>query len=272
MRYEQWTFHTADVPVREMLTAWLAEAGFEGFEEEADALRAYAPEGTPDRARIAELAAIWEVPYEQGFIEPQNWNKQWEESFEPVVIPGFVTVRAHFHPPASGATPHEVVITPQMSFGTGHHATTRLVMSAMRDLAVEGRRILDFGTGTGVLAILAAQLGAACVVAVDNDEWSVKNATDNVTRNSVENIVEVRAGRLEAAGEAPFDGALANINRNILLAHAADLRRLLRPGGWCVMSGILVEDVPAVVEAAQSAGWTYMQQSGEEKWAAVVFG
>ncbi len=272
MRYEQWTFHTTDTPVREMLTAWLSEAGFEGFEEEPDALRAYAPEGAPDRGRIAELAAIWEVPYEQAFIEPQNWNKQWEESFEPVVIPGFVTVRAHFHPSAAGATPHEIVITPQMSFGTGHHATTRLMLSAMRDLAMEGKRILDFGTGTGVLAILAAQLGAAGVLAVDNDEWSVENATENIARNGVGGVVEVHMGGLEAAGEDVFDGALANINRNILLAHAESLRRLVRPGGWCVMSGILAEDVPAIVEAAQAAGWAYVSRTGEEKWVAVVLG
>jgi ribosomal protein L11 methyltransferase len=157
---------------QEVLIALLTEIGYEGFEQEEALLKAFINKDAFDRAALEALLGEYGVEYEEQEIGERNWNAEWEANFQPVVVDGFCAVRAHFHPPMPEVE-HELVITPKMSFGTGHHATTYMMLQAMRGIDLRGKRVLDFGTGTGVLAILAERLGAAEVVAIDNDDWSI---------------------------------------------------------------------------------------------------
>src|ERR1043165_6022106 len=144
---------------REILLAQLSDIGCDAFEEVEQELRAYVREDLYEANKVREIAARMGYSFEEQIVKPQNWNALWEEAFEPVVVPGFCTVRASFHPAATDTT-YEVIITPKMSFGTGHHATTKLMIAAMRDIDFRGKLVLDFGTGTGILAVLASKLGA----------------------------------------------------------------------------------------------------------------
>jgi ribosomal protein L11 methyltransferase len=208
--------------------------------------------------------------WDETVVEPQNWNAVWESSFELVIVPGFCTVRAAFHA-MNPETPHDIVITPKMSFGTGHHATTRLMIQAMRELAFPGQRVLDFGTGTGILAILAAQLGASMVLAIDNDEWSVDNARENIAANKTD-TVQIRQGSLEAVpATEQFDIILANINRHILLSHMPDMYGLLRTGGKLLLSGIFAVDEYAITEKAILSGFKKHSIMQEGDWIAMLF-
>lgn len=255
---------------REILIAQLSIAGFEGFEETDEALIASIPAEEYDEALTHEIAVHNGVGYTKELIPQQNWNAIWEAGFEPVIVPGFCTIRAGFHPPATD-TPYEIIITPKMSFGTGHHATTRLMMGAMRELKFGDTRVLDFGTGTGILAILAGKLGASEVIAIDNDEWSVENATENFLANAAGNI-QVWQGSLDsAAANAPFDIILANINRHILLQYMAQMRSMLRIGGVLLLSGILQEDAQAIRAAADAAQFAGDKIYAEGDWIALRF-
>jgi ribosomal protein L11 methyltransferase len=277
MNYIEWTIPLADKTVAEILIAELSEAGFEGFEEAtAGILKAYAPEGaiTPE---AAEIVAGKGLQKEERLLPPQNWNAEWESSFEPVELEGFCRIRAHFHAPSAlpglsvtEAFEHEIVITPKMSFGTGHHATTRMMLGAMRSTPLAGKRVLDFGAGTGVLAILAAQRGAATILAVENDPGAVENCEENVAANDCRQIV-VKCGSLEAAGTNSFDVILANINRNILLQYLPQMSELLASGGHLLMSGILEEDVPTLKEAAQKVQLPLSDHWNEGNWACLRF-
>ena len=188
-RYIHITIDTKDSEESDIFVARLSQAGFEGFEEEPGKLHAFIPE-TLYEAETAEkiISGVKGVadPYHTFFkiewIEPRNWNAYWEKEFEPVVVEDFCAIRAHFHEPVPGVK-YDLVITPKMSFGTGHHATTYLMISTMRYHDFRNCSVLDFGTGTGVLAILACKLGAASVLAIDSDEWSIENARENTEVN-----------------------------------------------------------------------------------------
>lgn len=266
--YEQWRFQTSDTATQEILMALLEGCGFEGFEQRPDALVAAAPLGHVDAEAARFIAAEWNVETSVETIQPQNWNERWEADYKSVVVPGWCTVRAHFHPPAT-ATPHEVVITPKMSFGTGHHATTWLMLDAMQNVDFAGKAVLDFGTGTGVLAILAAKLGASRVLAIDNDAWSVENSLENVRMNGMQNTIDVRAGALEAVLGATFDVILANINRHVLLAHMQEMRSLLAPTGTAFISGLLEGDEGVIAASARAAGFLPMPAHHRTGWIAI---
>ena len=268
MNHSRISFFTQSDELRGRLIALLDAAGFTAFEETYETLLAFIPEN--DRAGIILEEILPEpVRWEETVIEPQNWNAVWEGSFEPVTVPGFCTVRASFHE-ANPDTPHDIVITPKMSFGTGHHATTRLMMQNMKDMDFGGKRVLDFGTGTGILAILAQQLGAREVLAIDNDEWSVENAVENVATNDAAGVA-IRLGSLEAAGNEPFDIILANINRHILLQYMPQMRSLLKLGGHLLLSGILRADEAIITDSAIGAGLTKGSAVSEDEWLAINF-
>ncbi len=258
------TFEIAEGDERDVLVATLAEVGYEGFEETDTALHAYIPAADFDKETLDALTTGMAYVLED--IEQRNWNAEWEAGIEPVVVAGFCTVRAHFHEVATD-TPYEVIITPKMSFGTGHHATTRLVIGAMRAVDFGGKRVFDFGTGTGVLAILAAKLGATDLLGIDIDEWAVENAIENAGRNNCAHIA-MKLGVLDdVTGE--YDVILANINRHILLAGMARMHQLLVPGGVLIMSGLLTDDAPMVVTSARNAGFADEQITTENGWIAI---
>ncbi|MFI5196733.1 MAG: 50S ribosomal protein L11 methyltransferase, partial [Chitinophagales bacterium] len=195
MRYIKVTFLITGEPESEMLMAMLADAGYDGFEETENELLAYIEELKFHEDELTALAGASGMTYRTEIIPAQNWNALWESNFEPVVVKDFCTIRAHFHD-INTDTPYNITITPKMSFGTGHHATTQQMIMLMKDIPFAGCSVLDFGTGTGVLAILAEMLGAKQVLAIDNDEWSVENARENIERNYCKNII-VEKGSLE---------------------------------------------------------------------------
>jgi ribosomal protein L11 methyltransferase len=269
MEYIQLSF-TITGPEREMLIAELSEAGCEGFEETDEMLIASMPSTDYDEQRVLQIAAARSIAFSKAVIQQQNWNALWESSFEPVVVPGFCTVRAAFHPRALD-TPYEIIITPKMSFGTGHHATTKLMMTVMKDMELREKRVLDFGTGTGILAILASKLGASNVLAIDNDEWSVDNALENTAANDVLNI-GVQQGSLEIVPEGErYDVILANINRHILLQYMGQMKAMLATNGHLLLSGILKVDESVITEAAENAGFVKADTLTEGDWMALKF-
>ncbi len=225
---------------QDLLIALMSERGYEGFEQEDTLLKAFIPEEDFDREELEALLAAHGLTYTLERIAEKNWNEEWEKNFQPVVVEAFCAIRAHFHAPITGVE-HELVITPKMSFGTGHHATTYMMLQSMQGMDLRGKRVLDFGTGTGVLAILAERLGAREVIAIDNDEWSINNATENIIANECSRITVLR--KYTVAGlDGRFDCLLANINKHVIVDQLGDLEQHLAPGGVILLSGLLQND------------------------------
>ncbi len=242
-RYIKITIDTRDSDESDIFVARLSQAGFEGFEEEPGKLHAFIPETLYDAESagkiISEIKGVAD-PYHAflkiEWIEPRNWNASWEKEFEPVIVEDFCVIRAHFHEPVPGPK-YDLVITPKMSFGTGHHATTYMMISTMRDYDFRHRSVLDFGTGTGVLAILACKLGADPVLAIDSDDWSIENALENA---EVNNCPAIRIEKKDSlSGTGRFDFILANINLRVILENMDFIRQHLTETGVFIGSGVL---------------------------------
>lgn len=261
--YIQITFADIQPEQAEMLIAQLSGAGFDGFEEEETLLKAFIPETKYDKVLLQELAYKYQLQYTEQAIPEQNWNALWESNFHPVVVDDFVGIRASFHEPIPGVE-HEIVITPKMSFGTGHHATTFMMMQQMRNIPFLGKSVFDFGTGTGVLAILAEKLGAASVFAVDNDDWSIENARENCQFN---NCALVELEKMDSANTGRrFDIILANINKNVILENMNALGEGLVPGGILLLSGLLEADETDIRTKAGEAGLNYVGKTIRTGW------
>ena len=239
----------------EILTAELADFPFESFETEDGLLKAYIPAVRLSGCKtdVDALLARRGVEGRYAVIPTQNWNASWESDFPPVDVEGRLRIRAPFHDPAP-AGEMEAVVLPRMSFGTGHHATTWLMSRAVLGLGVAGRTGLDMGSGTGVLAIVAAKCGAAHVDAVDIDDWADENCRENVAANGVADRVEPMLGDVGRIAGRRYDFILANINRNVLVADMPAYAAALVPGGDLVMSGFLEADTAAVTQAAAEQG------------------
>ena len=257
----------ADEEQAGILTAELADYPFESFETVDGVLKAYIPQErlTDCREQVDGLLARYGVVGSYTFIEAQNWNAPWERDFPAVDVEGRLLIRAPFHEAAS-AGGMEVVVTPRMSFGTGHHATTWLMARAVLDLGVAGRRGLDMGSGTGVLAIVAAKCGAAHVDAVDIDDWADENCRENVAANGVADRVEPMLGDVGRIAGRRYDFILANINRNVLVADMPAYAAALVPGGDLVMSGFLEADTAAVTQAAAEQGMETVAAETRKGW------
>src|SRR5690242_12664068 len=223
----------------EILIAELSEVGFEGFEEEGYELKAYIPGDSWNEEEVNEIAERVGVSFSKELIEETNWNQIWESSFQPVTVDDYVSIRAYFHEPVKGVE-HEIIITPKMSFGTGHHATTYMMIQLMGSIPMEGRSVLDFGTGTGVLAILASKLGATPVIAIDYDDWSIANARENILQNNCASII-LKKGHT-ARMSFLFDIILANINLNVIQDNFTFFVKQLDRSGVLVLSGLLTSD------------------------------
>ncbi|MBL7775482.1 MAG: 50S ribosomal protein L11 methyltransferase [Saprospiraceae bacterium] len=270
MHYQKYTLHT-DPATAEILLAYLSEASFDSFQETEEGLDAYLPdEADSPEALLDELREQFAFTWTKTFLPHQNWNEIWEANFQPVIVEDFCAVRADFHAPIAGVE-HELVINPKMAFGTGHHETTWMCLRALRTLPCAGARLLDYGCGTGVLAILAARLGAAEVEAVDIEEESYRNTLENSAVNGVADQIITRCGTLEAVQGRDFDGVLANINRHIILESLPRLAELLRPGGWLLVSGILEADGALVRDAAGQLGFDCEQQEQRGNWLCLEF-
>jgi ribosomal protein L11 methyltransferase len=264
--YVEICLHTETNEQAEILIAQLEQAGFEGFEERERELFAFVKQGRFQSIELQEAITRLSVSYSERVVPPTNWNTEWEKNFEPVLVDNFCYVRAPFHPPVPGVQ-HDLLITPKMSFGTGHHATTWMVIHAMKDLEFSGKRVLDFGTGTGILAILAEKCGAELVLAIDNDEQCILNASENISDNQCDRI---KLQKQDHIGDDPlFDIILANINRNTILANLAGMRQHLTPQGVLVLSGLLEEDLEQLGDSAKIQGLISEQLEHRDHWVCV---
>lgn len=269
MDYIQVEIQTSKTEIRGILIALLSESDYEGFEEQEQALKAFIPESAFCLETLQNILDPLDLNFKTEKIIKTNWNKAWEENFPPVVVEGFCTVLADFHK-INADTPYKIFITPKMSFGTGHHATTKLMMKTMQEMDFKDKTVFDFGTGTGILAVLAEKLGAKEVLAVDNDEWSYENASENVQKNNTENI-RVALGSMDDVEDRVFDVVLANINRHILLKYMELLWKKTGEKGKIVMSGLLSEDREVILEAAQNQGFKLKDEKEENHWKAFLF-
>jgi ribosomal protein L11 methyltransferase len=263
MKYIQVEFTNQTAEQNEITIAMLADMGFEGFEENEQSLKAFIEETKFDKESFEALVKSNKLSYSLSVIEQQNWNAAWESSFEPVIIGGFAAVRAGFHEPVKNVQ-HEIIITPKMSFGTGHHATTYLMMEQMSSLDFVGKSVLDFGTGTGVLAILAEKMGATSVVAVDNDEWSIDNAKENIDNNNVAHIALQMAETIPA--DHKYDIILANINLNVILQNIAFITAACNPAAMVLLSGFLISDEAAIKTALQANQLAFSLVAQQKDW------
>lgn len=268
----QVSIEVADEAVKDIMIAELADLGFDGFEETETGLFSYIDSAKFDMevtAGLADLAAQHGATYSSNAIDKQNWNALWESNFEPVLVDDFVGVRANFHEPFNGQVEHDIVITPKMSFGTGHHGTTYSVMQLMRGIDFKGQSVFDFGTGTGLLAILAHKLGASYVLGVDNDDWCIENASENIVVNNTQSIEIEKVN--DANLNKKFNIIIANINKNIILDNLAFLAEATVPGGVVLLSGLLVEDEPEIEAACTALGWKHQETRTRNNWIALHY-
>lgn len=261
--YTEIQFSITDSILRDILIAELSELDYEGFEEERGMLKAYIPAEKFDAATLDACVQPYALSYTKTVIGDRNWNEEWESNFRPVLVNDFCRIRAHFHPRAENVR-YDIVITPKMSFGTGHHATTYLMIEAMAGLQWRDRHVFDFGTGTGVLAILAEQLGAGDVTAIDNDDWSIENARENLERNDCTKILLTKAERILV--DKSFDIILANINRNVILQNLVPIQQHLSPKGVVLLSGLLEADEEIVLQRSQTVGLQLLSRSVRDSW------
>lgn len=274
MSYFEFTFKLNPVlPAREVLVADLAERGFESFVETEDGVMAYIKEESADAALLTDLFIgdmddlEWSVNHRK--IEDQNWNAVWESSFDPIVVDDQLLIRAPFHP-GQNHLPLEIVIEPKMSFGTGHHSTTYLIASEMLRMEWKHKKVLDMGSGTAVLALLAEKLGAQHVDAIDIDEWAYENAIENVARNDGHRT-EVFLGGAELLVDQQYDTVLANINRNILVNDMAAYAKVMKPHAEILFSGFYPSDRPLIEAAAQGCGLRFVSESTRNEWCMLRF-
>lgn len=251
----------------DILIAELSENNFYAFEQFEEDLIAYINEEDFDSVKLNTLLPPG-IIYKYSIIEDRNWNKEWESQFHPVIINDFAGIRASFHEPLKNVE-HEIIITPKMSFGTGHHATTFLMIDLMQNINFKNKKVLDFGTGTGILAILAEKLGAASVLAIDYDEWSINNTSENIKANNCKRIITEERNNI--AGISSVDIILANINFNVLEENAKKFSLLQKPGSILLVSGFLLSDENNIVSTFVKNGFIKRQMSQKEGWIASVF-
>ncbi len=259
-------------PASEILIAELSYAGFESFVENEEGLTAYVVSEEFDEEAFAGLHILqsdeFEITYTSQEIEKVNWNIEWEKNFNPIIIDDQCSVRAPFH--EKPETEFDIIIEPKMSFGTGHHATTHMMLQFILKNDWEGKKVLDMGCGTGVLAILTEMKGAKSVDAIDIDNWCYLNSMENVVRNNCE-LISVYEGAAELLEGKHYDMIIANINRNILLEDISKYSECLNSGGKLFLSGFYIEDIPAIEEECNLNGLKIEDELEQENWAGLSF-
>jgi ribosomal protein L11 methyltransferase len=257
---------------REILIAELADIGFDSFLETEEGIDAYISETDFDREKFDETISnyreVAQISLTEGVMPKVNWNEEWEKNYDPIAVDDLVYVRASFHPTQSGFR-YEIVINPKMSFGTGHHATTFQMLSHQGGLDHSGKRVLDVGSGTGILAIMAHLLGAGEVEAFDIDDWCVDNGNENFDLNGLKTRMGLGTIR-EVNPQGVFDIILANINKNVLLDEMEIYAGLLPSGGYLLLSGFYTEDIDDLVAVAEPLGLSLQQKSSKDNWAALI--
>lgn len=260
-------------PGRDILISELDDIGFEGFLETEDGVDAYIAQSELNISEAEEVfgrlrEAEFEVSYTTSVEEEKNWNEEWEKNFDPVEIKDLCRIRAPFHESKDGFK-LEIVIMPKMSFGTGHHATTSLMTEYLMTTKVEGP-LLDMGSGTAVLAIVAHKLGVKDITAIDIDDWAFENAPENCELNGISDI-EVLQGDASLLGEKKFNTVMANINRNVLLEDIPKYAAVLHKNGQLFVSGFYVEDLTLIKDVAVRSGFTFNGNLEKDNWVSARF-
>lgn len=259
-------------PFDDILTAELADVGFESFVNFDTGLQAFIQQGLFHSDKLNELITEYtergcKISFKIKTIPAQNWNAAWESNFEPIDVDGICTVRAPFHTKIETAK-YDIIIEPKMSFGTGHHETTFLMLQQLLEMDLKGKSLLDMGCGTSVLAILATKLNAKEVLAIDNDSWSYENSIENCALNNCSQI-QVKLGDASLLGGLKFNVILANINRNILLNDMLHYYVALEEKGELLISGFFDVDAPLLIEHAQKLGFKLVKKLTKNNWALI---
>jgi ribosomal protein L11 methyltransferase len=257
----------------DVLIAQLSELEFESFVENDEGFCAYIQEPLYNENQLNIALSLYsdffKISYSATTIPQQNWNKEWESSFQPIAVNGKCYIRAPFHPAKEGFI-YDVVIEPKMSFGTGHHNTTQLMIGKLMLLNVKNRPLLDMGCGTGVLAIVASMMGADPITAIDIDEWSYENTVENLLKNNINNV-SVHKGNAQILQKKVFHTILANINKNVLLADLPLYVQSLEKGGNLVLSGFFETDITELSLKATELGLKFEDQAVSEQWTMLHF-
>ncbi len=257
----------------DMLIAEISLIGFDIFEQNNDGFVTFHSDVNYDLIEIDEIISrykpLGEIYYSTEIIKKVNWNKEWESNYSPIEVNDKVYIRASFHPPKEGFET-EILINPQMSFGTGHHETTRLVIGLMMEENWVGQEVLDAGTGTGILAIYAKIKGAKKVVGFDIDDWCIENSIENAELNNISGY-SFNQGTIREQSLYSYDTLIANINRNILLDEMEEYAKFIKKGGALYLSGFYLEDSQIIHEKAEEYGLTYNTHASLNRWCAMKF-
>ncbi|MFZ1809156.1 MAG: 50S ribosomal protein L11 methyltransferase [Cyclobacteriaceae bacterium] len=264
---------TCDPLFSEILIAEISQAGFDSFLENENGFEAYAEIDRFDKSLVDEIKNKYEqvkpLLFSWDRIEKKNWNEEWEKSYEPIIVDDKCVIRAEFHR-IEKEYPYTITITPKMSFGTGHHQTTYLMIKAQMEIDHKNKMVMDAGCGTAILSIMASKLGAKNVEAFDIDEWSVINGKENLEVNNCQNV-NIRQGMInELTFEDNFDVILANINKNILLHELPQYVSYLNPDGFILLSGFYEKDIPDLMERAHQYQLKHVQSDVRENWASLL--
>ena len=278
MKYFEVTFTTSpcNETANDVVSALAGEIGFESFVEWENGVQAYIQQSLFDEEALKSMVAEFPLPdtkieYTIVEAEDKDWNEEWEKNFfQPIVIGDRCCIHSTFHKDTP-QTEYEILINPQMAFGTGHHETTSSIISELLEADLQGKSVLDMGCGTSILAILASMRGAGPITAIDIDDWCVNNSRDNIALNRIGNITVEWGDANLLKGREPFDVIIANINRNILLADMAQYAACMHSGSELYMSGFYVQDIPVIQEKAESLGMEFIHHREKNNWAAVKF-
>ncbi len=278
MKYLEFIFHTEPCMevVNDVLSAVLGEVGFESFVEQEGGIAAYIQTALYDEEALKSALdsfplADTTLTYTYKEAEDKDWNEEWEKNFfQPIVIGNRCVIHSTFHHDVPQAE-YDIVINPQMAFGTGHHETTSLIIGELLEADLQGKALLDMGCGTSILAILARMRGAAPCTAIDIDEWCVRNSLENIELNHVDSISVFQGDASILPDKGPFDVVIANINRNILLNDMKHYVARMNPGARLFMSGFYTDDIPAIREEAERNGLRFVHHKEKNRWAAVQF-
>ena len=276
MKYFEVTFsaNPCNETITDILSALTAEIGFESFVECEGGMQAYIQQSLFDEEALKNIIADFPIPnteitYTITEPEDKDWNEEWEKNFfQPIVIEDRCVIHSTFHKGYPKAE-YDIVINPQMAFGTGHHETTSSILGELLDADLKGKSVLDMGCGTSILAILASMRGADPVTAIDIDDWCVNNSRDNIALNNINNITVELGDASLLEGRKPFDVIIANINRNILLNDMAAYTACMHKGSEIYMSGFYVQDIDAIRSKGESLGLKFVHYREKNNWAAV---
>lgn len=271
--YIEYNFTVAPLqPASDILIAQLGEVGFDSFVENEEGVQAYILKDLWTEENVKNVQILSNENFDISFnfkeIEQQNWNAEWEKNFEKIVVDDVCTVRAPFHEKPN--TKFDIVIEPKMSFGTGHHETTHMMLQHILEHDFTGKSVLDMGSGTGVLAILAAMKNAGSIDAIDIDNWCYLNALENKERNNCSQI-NVFEGDVSLLKDQKYNIIIANINRNILLADIPEYAKCLTKDGILFLSGFYKEDIPVITEKCNEVGLKFEKNLEKNNWVAVKY-